>query len=497
MTTRRIRTALLLLAAAALLVAPAAAHARKAKPRLSWVRCHGKGCADKRTVAPGGHVKVAGRRLGPGMRVIFKARTRSRRRTVKSQVIGSRRLLARVPATAMSGRIYVRTKRGVRTNSVGPIRVKKKRKPRPGAAPVADPIGYPTGSAFDGDGMWIWYLSKTEGGDPDAIIREARARGIETLFVKSGDGTNFWSQFTPAMVDRFQAAGLKVCGWQYVYGSSPAAEAAVAARAAKAGADCFVIDAEREYESRYAAARTYTRELREAVGANYPIGMSSFPYVDYHPGLPYSEFFSPGGAQFNAPQVYWKEIGDTVDEAIDHTYRYNRPYGAALAPVGQSYSAPPPGQITRFRQLAATQESGGLSWWEWSQTSDASWNAIAAPLSPFGGTPPGQDFATVAKGAKGDLVVWAQRHLQAAGASIAADGDFGSGTQAAVRSFQSAKGLAASGQIDTATWRALLDYEPRSLAKPGLAKAAAGSGAPKTADLPARRYEISGRGGPR
>ncbi|MEA2449922.1 MAG: hypothetical protein QOG63_1854, partial [Thermoleophilaceae bacterium] len=466
------------------------AHARASRPHLTTVRCFGKTCAGKRTVAPGGHVKLAGRRLKPGMRVIFKANTASRRRTVKSQFIGSRHLLARVPANALTGRLYARTKQGVRTNSIGPIRIKKKRKPPPTPGYGDGPP--PTGTAFDGDAMWIWYVSKAEGGNLDAIVARARAHGIETLFVKSGDGTGYWSQFTPALVATLHAAGLRVCGWQYVYGKSPGAEAAVAARAKDAGADCFVIDAEREYEGRYTEARTYMSELRAAVGAAYPIGMSSFPYVDYHPGLPYSEFFSPGGAQFDVPQVYWKEIGDSVDAATDHTYRYNRPYGTPIAPVGQSYNAPPAEQIARFRQLGRAQDSAGLSWWEWSSTANAGWDAIGAPLDAFSGTPPTHDFAMVAKGAKGDLVVWAQRHLQAAGANIDADGEFGPATQAAVKDFQGAKGLDPTGQVDTVTWRALLAYSPRPLAKPGLAKAAA-SAVPKTADLPAKRYEIPGK----
>src|SRR4051812_45578396 len=106
-----------LLAAAALVAAPAAA---QAKPNLKWVHCF-KRCADSRTVAPGGLVKVAGHRFKPGLRVVFKAKTPNHRRTVKSQAVGSTRLLARVPSKAKSGRIYVRTKYGARTNSVGPI----------------------------------------------------------------------------------------------------------------------------------------------------------------------------------------------------------------------------------------------------------------------------------------------------------------------------------------------------------------------------------------
>ena len=71
-----------------------------------------------------------------------------------------------------------------------------------------------------------------------------------------------------------------------------------------------MIDAEVEYGGKYAAAQTYIDTLRAGVGPAYPIGLASFPYVDYHESMPYSVFLGPGGAQYNVPQVYWKAIGD-------------------------------------------------------------------------------------------------------------------------------------------------------------------------------------------
>jgi hypothetical protein len=41
------------------------------------------------------------------------------------------------------------------------------------------------------------------------------------------------------------------------------------------------------------------------VGDAYPLALSSFPYVDYHPAFPYSVFLGQGGAQSNVPQLYW------------------------------------------------------------------------------------------------------------------------------------------------------------------------------------------------
>jgi hypothetical protein len=402
---------------------------------------------------------------------------------VKTQFVGRSRLIAHVPANARSGSVYLTAKHGVRTNRAGPIRVKSK--PRNTTRPVDG--GSPSGTAFDGTAMWIWNLPKSSGGSPDAIIAQARAHGVRTVFVKSGDGTNYWSQFSTTLVAALKTGGLKVCGWQYVYGSNPTGEAAVAARAVVNGADCFVIDAESEYQGRYAQAQSYTQALREAVGADYPIGMSSFPYVDYHPRLPYSEFFAPGGAQFNVPQVYWKTIGDSVDEAMDHTYRYNRPYGRAIVPVGQSYNNTSSSDVARFRQIAAVQGAAGVSWWSWEAASASNWDAIGQPLTAFTGVPPATDWALVARGAKSDLVRWAQEHLVSAGQPVTVDGAFGSGTQTAVKNFQTAKGLPATGEIDTATWRALVDgYDPAPQTYAKRATTATSAGA--------ARYEIPSEG---
>jgi Putative peptidoglycan binding domain len=485
-----------MLAAAAtlLLAAPPDAEARKRAPKLSWVKCY-RLCKDKRTVRRGGTIKVAGHRFRRHMRVIFRARNRNRKRTVKTQLLGRRRLLARVPGDARSGRVYVRARGGIRTNKVGPLRVRKRKRRRAAEQP-APPETTPTGTAFDGDAMWIWNVPRSEGGDPNAIVARARAHGVETVFVKSGDGARYWSQFSPGLVAALKAGGLRVCGWQYVYGGDPSGEAAVAAAAVETGADCFIIDAEREYEGRYAQAQTYVRALRTAAGPDYPIGMSSFPYVDYHPSFPYSEFFAPGGAQFNVPQVYWKTIGDSVDESLEHTYRFNRPYGRPVVPAGQAYDATTQDDILRFRDVAAAQGSAGVNWWVWEHATQSMWDAIGRPLGPFPGPPPAGDYAPIARGAEGDLVAWAQEHLQSAGHAIDVDGDFGPATEQAVTSFQASAGLPATGTIDTATWRALVDgHDPAPQSwKRGGRGAKAGADAPtgpaKSRSLPAKRYEI-------
>ena len=79
-----------------------------------------------------------------------------------------------------------------------------------------------------GRAMWVWYVSRSDGGNLAALAAQAHAEGVSSVFVKSADGTNVWNQFTPSLVATLQADGLHVCAWQYVYGTDPYGEAQAA-----------------------------------------------------------------------------------------------------------------------------------------------------------------------------------------------------------------------------------------------------------------------------
>jgi len=355
-----------------------------------------------------------------------------------------------------------------------------------------------------GRAMWIWELGSTDDGDLSAIIAGAKLYGVSTVFIKSSDGSHFWSdQFTRAIVRTLHAGGLKVCAWQYVYGASPLKEADVGAEAVDDGADCLVVDAEGQYQGRYIAAQTYIERLRSLIGASYPVALAGFPYVDFHPSFPYSVFLGPGGAQYNVPQMYWKDIGTTTDAVFAHTYSFNRIYGRPISPLGQVYNSPPAHQIVRFRELSRVYGATGVGWWDWQEAPAGAWQAIARPAGTLPGYVPLDAAASIDKGWQGDLVVWAQEHLISAGYQIPVDGGFGRATTAAVKSFQTQHGLTADGIIGPETWQALLRYPPApihwSVKSSGQqASVASTSGMtppPKSASLPAKRDEIAGAGG--
>jgi hypothetical protein len=361
--------------------------------------------------------------------------------------------------------------------------------------------------AFRGTGMWIWQLRRTEGGSISRIVAKARRHGVTTLFIKSGDGLNVWRQFSRSMVSAFKDAGLRVCGWQYVYGNSPIGEANVSAAAKRAGADCFVIDAEAEYEGKYVSADLYVQRLRALVGKSYPIALAPFPYVDFHPSFPYSVFLAPGAAEANQPQMYWHAIGTTVDRNFSHTYVWSRIYQRPIFPLGQTYDRAPAAEVRRFRQVAQAYGAQGLSWWEWVQTPVASWRSVAAPLVSLTQYRAATGYPPLKLKARGDYVVWAQQHLYAAGYVLPLNGIYGAATRDAVIQFQDANDLPATGTLNNVTWTELLKIAPVavrwrkvnrktskavpvSAARRGMPVVAA---EPLSAKLPARGYDIPRR----
>ncbi len=442
------------------------------KPKLVFVRCSSVPYPRQGShtiVVRGGKMLVGAGGMTKSARVEFPVRSSSGK-AGKRRVGGSfrtrTRLLVSVPKDAVSGVVRVVMPGPKYSNGV---RVTVRKAPAPTRVtrptPVAPPVRSNGRSVFDGSGMWIWYLRRAAGGDPDAIAAKAAAAGVRTIFVKSADGTDVWSQFSASAISALKATGLNVCGWQFVYGNDPLGEARAAAAAKEAGADCFVIDAEGAYEGKYAQAQKYTKALRAAVGDDYPIGLTSFPYVHYHPGFPYSVFMAPGGATFNLPQVYWKTIGTSVDTSLQITYQYNGVYETPVYPLGQTYDGTAAADVRRFRQLSAGYGATGLSWWVWDFASASDWTAVGADVDAIEPLDSPRYPTLKANGAKtgsrGDLVVLAQEHLNGAGATIKVDGDYGPGTASAVREYQSSKGIDPTGVIDELTWPTLLERRRR------------------------------------
>ena len=157
-------------------------------------------------VSTHGNLMLAGKGLAPGMVVAFPATPGGRightspyahLRTTKQG------LILTVPAKAHSGHIMVLLSHGRHTSSYGPITVVRYALHPPPPPKVLTPAPTATaasGTAFEGQGMWIWYVSASDGGSVAAIVAQAHAADVTTVFVKSSDGSsNYWSQFSPQL----------------------------------------------------------------------------------------------------------------------------------------------------------------------------------------------------------------------------------------------------------------------------------------------------------
>src|SRR3954452_7891977 len=191
---------------------PPGAQARSRGPVLTGLRCvpaTRAACKQRPQVQIGKQVQLRGRGLKAGMRVSFRwsrgALATKLRRSSAGWVV-------RVPAGTKAGVISVRVSdRAGRRSRVIRLLVLP--------VPVVRAGGGALPAAFRGDGMWIWHVSKSSGGDPAALGFKARAAGVETIFVKSSDGATPWAQFSPALVQALHAQGLRACAWQFVYGA--------------------------------------------------------------------------------------------------------------------------------------------------------------------------------------------------------------------------------------------------------------------------------------
>jgi peptidoglycan hydrolase-like protein with peptidoglycan-binding domain len=78
------------------------------------------------------------------------------------------------------------------------------------------------------------------------------------------------------------------------------------------------------------------------------------------------------------------------------------------------------------------------------------------PVAPLAEALPDPGWPALARGSKGDQVVWLQQHLASADPTVAVTAVFDAATDTALRNFPAARGLPVSGTTDAATWQAVL-----------------------------------------
>lgn len=265
---------------------------------------------------------------------------------------------------------------------------------------------------LEGKGIYLWRINNVEGGDPTAIAEAARAAGLTHVLVKVADGRGTYNTYkmengqerfnradgvdqVPGVVAALRARGIKVWGWQYIYGHYPQLEARIAIRRTQQfELDGFVVNAEIEFQQKGmdAPARTYMAELRANL-PNTPIALSSFRYHSVHSAFPWETFLEY--CDLHMPQVYWvgaNNPGEQLARCLREfqglrVWRPIIPTGAAYGEHGWRAT---PEQVTAFLHAVRENQLPACNFWEWyfaRQNDSALWNPIknfAWPTSQAG-----------------------------------------------------------------------------------------------------------------
>jgi hypothetical protein len=229
--------------------------------------------------------------------------------------------------------------------------------------------------ALQGKGYFTFLLRECEGGNPAAIVAEARAAGLSHVLVKIADGPYAFGvdqagvDYTLPVVQALRAAGIVVWGWHYVYGNDPANEAAIAIRRARElSLDGYVVDAEEEYKQpgKAFAAQRYMTDLR--AGLTAPIALSSYRFPNYHPELPWSAFLEK--CDYHMPQVYWEQAHNAGWQLRESRRQCDalpnaKPYLATGAAYGVGDWAPTQADITDFLDTARALDIPAVNFFSW------------------------------------------------------------------------------------------------------------------------------------
>ena len=212
-----------------------------------------------------------------------------------------------------------------------------------------------------GKGLYVWNIVDM----PDMWIDKFVAMGITWIAVKVADGVNSSNlrkmtgggtvdDILEPFIKAAKSVGMKVLGWQYVYGFNPDSEADKAAqRVRKFELDGFIIDAEHQYKGKHAQAKLYSKNLRMLL-PDTPIGLSTYRFPEGHPTLPYKEFLAI--CDFNAPQVYWnyRKAGQELSESYEQYLEIkDLPFvPAGRAYYGEGFPKPTPEEVDNFLRMA-------------------------------------------------------------------------------------------------------------------------------------------------
>ncbi len=259
-------------------------------------------------------------------------------------------------------------------------------------------------SVYSGLGTWISIFGTKAYTQPAAVASAIAARGVKTVYVETSNDSQPADVVRPKqlgrLVDDLHAEGLRVVAWYLPGFVKPALDlrralAAIRFQTATGGTfDGFALDIEssavKRASVRSARVITVSRELREAVGPDYPLGaiipsprgMQIKPA--YWPAFPYAQLAE--SYDVFLPMVYWTYSVDGPDGAYGYLAwalaLLRAGVGNPDVPIhlvgGTSYRASVDEQRAFAQLVADDGRLAGWSLYDWFGTKPAVWRALDA-----------------------------------------------------------------------------------------------------------------------
>lgn len=272
------------------------------------------------------------------------------------------------------------------------------------AAPVQRTTPTPPATAaavYGGLGSWLDIFADDAWTNPPALVAQAKAAGVRTLYLQTSNYSQRAAIVRPAalggFVDAAHAAGLRVVAWYLPGLAKPGVDARrtlAALRFRSAGGqafDGFALDIEasivRDVAVRNARLLRLTALLRRAAPRNYPLGaiipspVGIRRHRHYWPGFPYAALARSFDAILpmayfsyyaHSPRAAYAYAHDAMTLLRGHTG--GRP--TLVHMIGGSAKHIPAATLAGFVRAVSQCGAQGISLYAFRQTSAADWAVL-------------------------------------------------------------------------------------------------------------------------
>jgi hypothetical protein len=253
-------------------------------------------------------------------------------------------------------------------------------------------------AAYSGTGSWVSIYDTQAWQNPEGVVRKLKAHRIHTLFLETANDRQKVDVVHPATVGRFiraaHAAHIAVVGWYLPSLETPRRDlrrALAGARFRAAGGekfDAFALDVEatdvHRLQLRSDRAVRLVRDVRRAIPRSLALGAITIDPVGgrYWDGYPFQRL-APNIDVFLPMEYFTSRTSGAAKVAAysaANVREIRRRVGVstfAVHPIGGEARHASMPELHAFLRSSATSSALGVSLWEYGETTQRQWSALA------------------------------------------------------------------------------------------------------------------------